>query len=360
MPRARLLAFRQSDECREGRMHSGQAHLQGSKEFMRQTDLHPCLNAIVKVSKNGTAWAAVLNTLTDDVKLSRGQRYGTLTSTCDPTSSKVYPHRICVMDSGPKSKSSKASDYIKKFVDKAKADASSKHTSSSTPSKNPLDFSTDEKIAYLKEHFGLSDNPILKDPKDLDLAVITLLEFWDVFSHDGSSGTTSLLKHRIITEDVPPIKCKYRPINPALEPDLRIQLDKWLKDDVIEPANSPWSSNLVAAKKKGGRIRWCVDWRRLNMVTKKDSFPMPTVQDNLARLAGSEIFSGIDMAGAFHCVEMDERDREKTAFATPSLSSTMTGPSWSSRTCTSPPPGWAPWSNPWNHRTIMTGKPPNR
>ncbi len=49
--------------------------------------------------------------------------------------------------------------------------------------------------------------------------------------------------------------------NPALEPALREQLDKWLKHDIIEPANSPWSLNLVAAKKKGGKIRWCIDWR---------------------------------------------------------------------------------------------------
>ncbi len=44
---------------------------------------------------------------------------------------------------------------------------------------------------------------------------------------------------------------------------------------------------------------------------------MPTVQDTISRLAGSKIFSGVDMAGAFHCIELDARDRMKTAFATP-------------------------------------------
>ena len=44
---------------------------------------------------------------------------------------------------------------------------------------------------------------------------------------------------------------------------------------------------------------------------------MPTVQDSLVRLARSRIFSAIDMHWAFHCIEVDERDREKTAFATP-------------------------------------------
>ncbi len=84
-----------------------------------------------------------------------------------------------------------------------------------------------------------------------------------------------------------PIKCQYRPINPALKPAFREQLDKWLKHDVIKPADSPWSLNLVAAKKKGGKIRWCIDWRWLNEVTKKDSWPMPTVQDTITQLAGA-------------------------------------------------------------------------
>ncbi len=144
--------------------------------------------------------------------------------------------------------------------------------------------------------------------EDLRKATDLLLKFWDLFSHDGSYGHTHLIQHRIITEDVPPIKCRYRPINSALEPALREQLDEWLKHDVIEPADSPWSSNLVAAKKKGGKIRWCIDWRRLNEVTKKDSWPMPTVQDTIAQLASSNIFSGINMAGAFHCIDIHPDD----------------------------------------------------
>ncbi len=104
-------------------------------------------------------------------------------------------------------------------------------------------------------------------------------------------------------------------MNPALEPDLRCQLDEWLRHNVIEPANSPWSFNLVAARKKGGKIRWCIDWRRLNQITKKDTFPMPSVQDTISCLAGSHIYSLGDMAGAFHGIDVDPRDREKTTFA---------------------------------------------
>ena len=176
---------------------------------------------------------------------------------------------------------------------------------------------TAEKEAWLIRTFDLRSKLCLAKPKALKEAVDLLMKYWDLFSHNGSYGHTKLIQHRIITEDVPPIKCRYRPINPGLEPALQEQLDDWLRHDIIEPANSPWSSNLVAVKKKGGKIRWRMDWQRLNEVTKKDSWPMPTVQDTIARLAGSDIFSGVDMAGAFHCVEVHPEDREKTAFATP-------------------------------------------
>ncbi len=175
----------------------------------------------------------------------------------------------------------------------------------------------EQKQKWILETFDLAQKPCLAKVGDLEKAMNLLLKYCDLFSHDGSYSHTHLIQHRIITEDVPPIKCRYRPINPALEPALREQLDEWLKHDVIEPADSLWSSNLVAAKKKGGKIRWCIDWRRLNEVTKKDSWPMPMVQDTIAQLAGSDIFSGVNMAGAFHCIDIHPDDWEKTAFATP-------------------------------------------
>ena len=170
---------------------------------------------------------------------------------------------------------------------------------------------------WLIREFKLKEKKCLQPPGHLEKALQLLLKYWNFFSHDGSFGKTHLLQHRIITEDVPPIKCKIRPVGPAYEDDLRQQINHLLEQDVIEPADSPWSANLVPVKKKNGNIRWCVDWRRLNAVTKKDAYPMPNVHDCLARLAGSTIFSGVDMAGAFHCIELDPRDREKTAFATP-------------------------------------------
>jgi hypothetical protein len=73
---------------------------------------------------------------------------------------------------------------------------------------------------------------------------------------------------------------------------------------------------MVAAPKKGGAIRWCIDYRLLNKVTLNDSILLPGIEDNLARLSGSSMLSGVDGAGAYHCVGVHEADRPRTAFST--------------------------------------------
>jgi len=158
---------------------------------------------------------------------------------------------------------------------------------------------------------------VLPNDDAVQQALDLLTQFEDVFSLDGDFGKTHLLKHSIHTGDARPFKCGFRPVNPALEPDLRRQIDEWLKFEVIEPSTSPWCSALVAVRKKNGKIRWCIDFRNLNSVTIKDSYPLPLIEDNLARLADSRIFSAIDGSGAFHVVELDDDAKPKTAFATP-------------------------------------------
>lgn len=172
------------------------------------------------------------------------------------------------------------------------------------------------KIAQIEKAFRLHENPHLNE-RQREEALRLLVEYWDVFSFDGSFGKTDLVEHAIYTKDHPPIKCRYRPLNPHLEANLRKQLDEWLEQGVIEESNSPWSFQLVAVPKKNGKIRWCVDYRRLNDITIKDAYPLPHIEDNLSRLVRSKWFSGIDGSGAFHVVSLRPKDREKTAFATP-------------------------------------------
>ena len=89
-----------------------------------------------------------------------------------------------------------------------------------------------------------------------------------------------------------------------------------LKQGVIEPASSPWSSPTVIVRKKDGSPRFCVHYRQLNAITKKDARPLPRIDDTLDALSGAQWFSTLDLASGYWQVEIDPADREKTAFGT--------------------------------------------
>ena len=93
--------------------------------------------------------------------------------------------------------------------------------------------------------------------------------------------------------------------------------------NVIQPstspwATSPWASPIVIVRKKDGSARFCVDYRRLNAVTRKDAYPLPRIDDTLDTLSGLQWFSTLDLLSGYWQVEMAEGDWEKTAFATQS------------------------------------------
>ncbi|KRY24831.1 Transposon Ty3-I Gag-Pol polyprotein [Trichinella britovi] len=82
---------------------------------------------------------------------------------------------------------------------------------------------------------------------------------------------------------------------------------------VIESASDPWSSLVVPVRKKNGSLRFCVDYRKLNAMTRVDAQPIPRIGE---ALAGAKWFSTLDLTSGFWQVEIAERDREKTAFST--------------------------------------------
>ena len=86
---------------------------------------------------------------------------------------------------------------------------------------------------------------------------------------------------------------------------------------VIEKPKSPWSYQLVLVQKNDKSWRVCVDYRRRNARTIKDSYPIPRIDDNLVALAGSMWFTSLHLNMAYHQVPLSEDDKEKTAFATP-------------------------------------------
>ena len=86
---------------------------------------------------------------------------------------------------------------------------------------------------------------------------------------------------------------------------------------ICRPSDSPWSSDVVLVKKKDGSLRFAVDYRRLNAITKRDQYSLPNPQSIFDKLKGSSFFSKLDIASAYWTVPIREPDIEKTAFHTP-------------------------------------------
>ncbi|KAL5484275.1 hypothetical protein EMCRGX_G020744 [Ephydatia muelleri] len=141
-----------------------------------------------------------------------------------------------------------------------------------------------------------------------------LEEYSELFS-DGELGRTSKVKHGISTSG-PPIRQPIRRQPVALRKTVQEEIHKMLKNKVIRPSTSPWSSPIIMVRKKDGSWRFCIDFRKLNSVTHKDAYPLPRIDETLESLAGSTIFSTLDLASGYWQVELEENDKEKTAFST--------------------------------------------
>jgi len=120
------------------------------------------------------------------------------------------------------------------------------------------------------------------------------------------------------TTDNPRIVSCNRAVSPEDRMEFVKQVEGLLKQGVVEQSKAPWSSNAVLVR-KDGKIRMAIDYRQLNKVTVKDSYPMPRVQDLTDNLKGTKWFTGIDCVQAFHQIPMaSERAKDLTTFRGPS------------------------------------------
>ena len=156
----------------------------------------------------------------------------------------------------------------------------------------------------------------LDDTQQQDLYNV-LLQYHDIFAIDKHDlGRTNALKHQINTGDAQPIRQRARRVPPARRREAEKLLDDMLNNNIIQPSSSPWASPVVLVQKKDGSLRFCIDYRKVNAVTRKDAYPLPRVDDSLDTLASCKWFSTLDLLSGYWQVEVDEKDREKTAFIT--------------------------------------------
>eukprot|EP00731_Ephydatia_muelleri_P025917 Em0018g17a len=127
-----------------------------------------------------------------------------------------------------------------------------------------------------------------------------LMAYHDIFSISQEElGHTGRVQHEIHTGNSSPIRQHARRIPSGQREEARKLVQEMLKRDIIQPSSSPWSSPIVLVHKKDGSLRFCVDYRKVNAVTKKDAYPLPRVDETLDTLSGSQWFSTLDLLSGF-------------------------------------------------------------
>jgi transposase InsO family protein len=130
---------------------------------------------------------------------------------------------------------------------------------------------------------------------------------------DGHLGNIKSVQHRIPTTGPPnraaPYRCGLKTRDIVQE-----ELQRMEEMGVIEPSNSEWAAPIVLAPKPDGSLRFCVDYRKLNEVTVRDSYPLPRMDDCLDSLGTAQIFTTLDANCGYWQLEIPEEDRDKTSF----------------------------------------------
>ena len=149
-----------------------------------------------------------------------------------------------------------------------------------------------------------------------------LWEYHNIFSlekHD--MGHTNATKHKIVLKDwdTPPFKECFHRIPPPQLDEVREHLKLMLDTGVVQPSNSPWCNAVVLVRKKDGSLHFCIDFRRLNALTIKDSHPLPRICETLESLAGAAHYSTFDLNSGFWQVPMDKESKQHTAFTLGSM-----------------------------------------
>ena len=144
-----------------------------------------------------------------------------------------------------------------------------------------------------------------------------LYDFSDIFSRGAlDMGRTTLVEHTIDTGDHRPIRQGLRRHPMAHLEVIDSQVDELIQNYFVEPTASPWASNVVLVRKKDGSHRLCVDYRAVNEITYKNTYPLPHIDTCLGSMDGALFYTTLDLRSGYHNTPIKESDRDKTAFVT--------------------------------------------
>lgn len=133
---------------------------------------------------------------------------------------------------------------------------------------------------------------------------------------EGVYRPTEKFQHHIRLKNETSIKQRYQLRNPAMQAIIDKKVDEMLKQDIIEPSHSPWSSPIVIVKKKDGKHRFCINFRWVNEITLKNAYPLPQIT-TLDKLRGTRYLLTLDLKNGHWQIPLAPESRPKTAFTIP-------------------------------------------
>ena len=141
--------------------------------------------------------------------------------------------------------------------------------------------------------------------------------YGDIFGTSAMElGNFDKVHHEIPTGDNPPIRQRAYRLSTKDKNLVSAALDEMMEAGIIEKSSSPWSSPIILIPKKDSGVRIVVDYRKLNEVTKKDSYPLPRIDDIHETMGGHNWFSSVDFLSGYYQIPVANKDKEKTAFIT--------------------------------------------
>ena len=181
------------------------------------------------------------------------------------------------------------------------------------PDTTSADFDFKTELDRLPFTINISEAPLSREQQSRFIDLI--YKYKEVFSlYDGDLGFCDALKHSIPTTTDKPVYLPHQQIPVQLQQEVRKCLESWLKQGIIRPSKSPYTSQVVIVRKKSGEIRLCVDFQKLNAISIRDSFPLPRIEEALQAVQAAVWFTSFDLAQGYLQMAMAEADIPKTAF----------------------------------------------
>ena len=147
-----------------------------------------------------------------------------------------------------------------------------------------------------------------------------IMEQWlrenaDLFTlSDDEHGHCDLIYHKVDTGDSDPIRLPLRRTPLAMRGEVEQEIQRMLQLKVIRPSSSSWASPVVLIKKKSGELRFAIDFRAVNAITKQAAAILPRMDDLLDDFAGCNLYSALDMSRGFWQLPMDPETADRTGF----------------------------------------------